>query len=860
MYDYLLDQALKNVWCTPNQDRQSNSKPVRLTPTGGSWNSVQIVWERIPLPEVNKRFHVYQIGQLHPQLMNLFPSFMRWKKISENCTEQNVICDIYDESGLQYLRGLCWYQVTRSRNLILAIREPEPNTIPLSFLEPDIYFRVYANEYFNSHESSPINDFIKVDGKRMLSTNDILDFQTEFNNLKTLPGHVYAFINGFKVHELSMVTLRIGDLAEYVYDSSIKSIYDFKIDSLKTFLSILDNERKYLLHYPGQNLVIDYQDDIDVFLIKKEVGNQYKGIYFHKNKEDALRMVTHKDYSIPVDNVESLMLFRNEWPDAKELTVRLHIRKSGYFRPLVFENNRIHELYKLNDNDLVGAMIGIDSNVSVFKAENLENSGYTEVMRSIGSCLTRELVERAFGYNAISKMIGDTPRIPRDYSGQRIVDVSYVLSLHSTGYEYDQDGVLIDWHPHVSGTVYSTRSPDTQLVEQIAGYTNHQIEEYWNQREVDLIEDIEYRFYTTTLEAGVPGKEWIDVTDSALYAIVDNKATWLTNSNTTYTLVRGNSINLGYRVSLPIHQGLLKFSLTQVVTREGNTGQQPLEIPMGELDVFLNGKSLIEDLDYFVNFPEIVITNKEYLINPMTDLQEITIRFTGHCQPDLSRDKRRDMGFIDHGLLSHNNRFDIRDDKVLRITVDGALYERSELEYSEEDSGVLVPDARNGSPYLIRDIVVPTRGLTDESTYQLREKSLLIDKAVSDFMSLKIPGPQFPNPNVIQAHYPIFSPFICKILFDLVNGVLDYEFAKERYNDDLAVSKVSDYLYLLDFDPTQTKNLVDLRYVMIHPHFLNVHIDVNIYQYSLLDRLCRVLCEGRVQLNHFLRIVDYGLD
>lgn len=859
MYDYLLDQALKNIWCTPNQDKQTRAKLARLTPASGSWGSVQVMWDNITLPERNKRFHVYMIGQLHPLLMGLFPVSERWMTIAENCNKQNMICDIYDKSGIQYPRFQTWYYVTKNKNLLIAIKEPDINTIPIDFLKPDVYFRVYTNQYFSSEESSPLNDYINVIGKRIRSNADLTEMQQKFIDHQALPGHVYAFVNGFKVNELSLLTMVIGDLVEMVYDSSIKAIYDFNVNELKTFVSTLDNKRKYLLHYEGNTNIIDYQDDVDVFLIKKEVGNQHQGILFHKNREDALRNVTHKDYSVPVDIANTLTLQHPEWTNLDDLTIRLHIRKSGYFRPLVFESNKIQELYKLNNDDLVGAMLGIDSNVDVFKAENLEHSKYCEIMRSTETCLPKELVEGAFGYNAISKMLGDTPRVPRLYSGQYIVDVPYGLVLHSSGYEYDEDGVLIDWHPHVNGTIYSTRSSNTKLVEQIAGYSGTSVEEYWGDREVNLLSGVSYRFYTCPLHNGEPNNEWVDVTDSANYAIINGKATWLTNELTTSTMIRGDSRNLGYKIELPISNGLLKFSLTQKVTINGVTGTHVMKIPMGQLDVFLNGKSLIEDLDYFVHFPQIVIVNKEYLVDPMNQDQEITIRFTGHCNKELERNKTWDVGFIDHGLLSNNNRFDIRDDKVIRITVDGSLYERNELEYAENNSGVLVPDARNGSPYLIRDIIVPTVDLTEKGTYELREQAIATDTAISDFMTLKIPSPQFPNPNIIVEHYSIFSPFICKILFDLVNGILDYEIVKTRYNDQQAIDLVEDYLYLLEYDPTQYNNKVDEQYVKIHPHFLPTVIDVNIYQYTLLENLIRVLCNGKIKLSHFLRVVGYGI-
>jgi hypothetical protein len=42
MYDDLVDNALRNVWYAPTQDRQAILQPARLTPDGGVTNSVQI--------------------------------------------------------------------------------------------------------------------------------------------------------------------------------------------------------------------------------------------------------------------------------------------------------------------------------------------------------------------------------------------------------------------------------------------------------------------------------------------------------------------------------------------------------------------------------------------------------------------------------------------------------------------------------------------------------------------------------------------------------------------------------------------------------------------------------------------------
>lgn len=859
MFDYLVDYALKNIWCTPDQDTQLIVQPAKLTPYGGAWNKVDIHRSTYPLPEAKVRFHVYQIGQLHPMLMRLFPSNQVWMRISENCTKQYMIANVYNDAGVQMPLFECWYMVTEDKNLVIALKEQDRT--PINLDTDNMYFRVYSNEYFKSVRSTPNADYVKVGGKRCLNQQEILDLQYEFTHLQTLPGHAWATVNGYKVSNIDLFTAQVGDVVEYVYDSSIKRILDFKIKDLKNFNSWLDDRRKYLLHYAGRgDNTIDYNDDIDLYLLEPLAQNRHKGIYFHKNPKDAMRNLTHKDYSIPVQMVSAFVAAEPTWNDANLLTLRLHIRKSGYQRPLVYEASRIHELYKMADADVRRALLGLDSVVPEWRAENLEGAGYTQVMafdkqtKPKPTCLSPELVQEALGYNAISKQLADTPRFVRVSSGQKVIDVPYGLQKKSTAYEYDDKGVMLAWHPHQEGSIYPARDTRTKYVEMIANYTDDQIEEVYGNVVSTLSPNANYRFYTCPIRNGQPTNEWVDVTDSGLYAVVNNQLTWFTDPD-TYPMVRGDSQNLGYDLNLVPVGGILKFSLTHRVFRGGVTATQVMQIPMGELDLMLNGKSLIEDLDYIVRFPEIVINNKEYIkADDRNGPQRITVRFTGFCDKDFNRVNQEDKGWVDHALLSHNNRFDIRDDKVLRITVDGCLKDRTELLFAETHSGVIAPDARNGAPYLIRDIIVPLRGLTKENTYSLREKSRATDKRVSDYLTLKLPEKPFNNPNAIQKLYQVFSPFVCKITYDLKNGIIDDPRIWDHYGDQDVKEICEEYEYLLKYDPTQETTPVDPEYVIIHPHNLMEVIDLDIYRYTFLEKVVRLYTRGKVQLSHFIRL------
>jgi hypothetical protein len=296
---------------------------------------------------------------------------------------------------------------------------------------------------------------------------------------------------------------------------------------------------------------------------------------------------------------------------------------------------------------------------------------------------------------------------------------------------------------------------------------------------------------------------------------------------------------------------ILKFSLIQ---RDINSIFKVMEIPLGELDIFMNGYSLIENIDYIVMFPEILIINKSYLNDVLNTAQKITIRFTGFCNSDLTRNTEADIGFIKYNLLSKNNKFDIRDDKVLRIVINGKMHNRDSLQFSEVNSGITVPNGNNGLPYSIRDIVVPLRGNAVDDTYTCRNISKIIDKRVSDYMTSYLPEPVMTGPNIVDGLHIVISPFCSKIIYDLKAGLITDPRMKLNYSDSDVVDICKNYEYLLAFDPTQINTELDSNYVEIHPHNLNQVINLDIYSYKFLTKVVSHYLRGRVDISHFVSL------
>jgi hypothetical protein len=841
MEDYLVNHALKNVWCTPDQDNQVIIKPSRITPINGAWGEPLV------------RFHLFQVGQLHPLLLNLFTREGEWVSFAEAMVDGKNICDIYTTLGVQLPRTQTWYMLTPGMNVLIAVKKNLK--LPYDFNDVNIYLRSYSNEYFASGRSQQLTDYVAVEGGTMHTAIDILSLQTKYGQYTTLPGGVYAFVNGYKVPAISMVTTKVGDVAEFVYDSAIVRVLDFKLDQLTTFDSTLDTKGKYVLHYAGSDdLTIDFFDDIDIFLVDPVTQ---RGVYVHKNAADTLRMLSHRDYSIPVAYLAAYLVhFKNAQGviDFKNLYLRLHVRKSGYQRSLVLESHRINELYKLPDVDLTAALLGIESNVPTWRADALESSAYVQLMDSKFTEVTAALVKKAYGYSAIAKLVGDTPSTGKVLGTSRVITVPYLLSSNATAFEYDAQGLLLEWHHHTTGVSYVCHNPATACVEMIAGEGSHRLDEAREQTVVSLDDQADYRFYVAELAPGPVEHNWVDATGSNWYTQTPTEARWSTTS-AQYPMVRSDKKFLLYQELFTVTEGLILLSLTSLQDRSGVEVLRELDVPLGELDVFLNGHSLIEGLDYVMKFPFITIVNKKYLIDPLRIAQTVVIRFTGFCDTQLTPTVKNEFGFIQNGKISVNQRFDIHDGKVLRIVCGGGLKHRDEMVFSEEEKTYNFMDASNGQPYLIRDIVVPMWGLTDTDTYEYRAESLATDKSISDYMSLKVPEAPVAGLNPLLERYAVYSPFLCKLLYDLVSGALPDDEVKGHYDDELVRMMCAPYEYLLAYDPIHIDQAHYPDYVEIHPHLLTTVMSLDLPRYRFISKVVRMYANDRINLSSFIQMV-----
>ena len=118
-----------------------------------------------------------------------------------------------------------------------------------------------------------------------------------------------------------------------------------------------------------------------------------------------------------------------------------------------------------------------------------------------------------------------------------------------------------------------------------------------------------------------------------------------------------------------------------------------------------------------------------------------------------------------------------------------------------------------------------------------------------------MPKRPVPSINPITSYYKLYSPFISKVIFSLLDNAIDQEAIRSHYNDDKIRELVEPYLYLLPMDPIHVDNRPNMDYCIVHPHMLNNLIEVDIYQYRFINRVVNLYGNGLINLSGHLVMI-----
>lgn len=887
----LLNYVVNNSWCDPQQDQQFIIKAGRASNRLGVTVCFDFMGTEINLPAGGKRYHVFFAGQITAEILNLINpgpvwAIAKWRSFSESIITNNIMIDLFTAGGEQIPRFTSYFMVTHNQTFLFCV---ESNSkLALNFSDNNVYLRVYKNLFYTNTAGLTPDDEVLFNGNTNLDNTTRQALIVDHNARLAANRPMLCFVNGYKVPALTAVYMKLGDTAEYIYDGSMREVRRYPINGLSSFESTMDNAYKYLIHDPSLTSIdIDFIDDIDFyvgasFLITEDNGATTrvvdKSYYLGRVKSITQRMVTHRDYSLDTTAVNSIManltadLISDHGAtiinslNSSHFFIELNIRNTIPVRQLVYNNNRINELYKLPSDKVLSAMVGPEASVEVWQAANLEASAYMLHMGTVYEGLTPTMLSDAFGYNAISKIVGDTPQYTAVLSGRTTVTLPPQLRSRSTIYEYDEDGYLIDSYHHVVDEVYLGEIANTNIttvIEGLSGFSTLRPDVKYGTDNIVLTEGSNSKVYRCGDIAGNPDYLWEDITDTDAYEIITNNSYVLGQLVTTNTLnytavdvpdhhlcVISDKDFLQFSLSLDTSSGSLEFTLAQEEDRGAGYLSYPLTIPYGRIDVFLNKKSLIQDIDFYVDFPVVRIINKKYLIQPaISTPQEILVRFYGFCTPNMELEPLTDKGFVRFGQLSKDTRFNIRDDKVLRITLDGKTLVRDQVSFGEENLAGGISDPLNGLPYQIKDLIVPMKNYVPESTHVLRARAQAIDSVVEDYLSEKIPRVVSTGVMSILAKHSVYSPFFSTIIELMTAGTItENECIYLTTTVDIA-NRFSSYTVLLNNDPLNAVKDTDFSFVTVFPHTRDTSVSVQANQYRVLSVLVSLYGAGNISIS-----------
>lgn len=882
MDDYLLRYAIDKVWQNPTQDKQFVYELRRLTPRYGVRDTWVVEWQRYYMPtnQKNDFYHIYQIGSMIPSNMGLPKIKDRWISMKTLAKDYLTLAEAYVTSGIRFPMDETYVLITQSQNMLVAVKINDKYP---SLDENKLYFHLYHDAYFSTKRASDAgHNWIQVDTLIASGLDAVRQMQISIvDTIKAKGGIPQYFVNGRAVDEISITTASGGDYCEFILDPSIKAVYEFPLAGLPVFNSSLDKQRKYILHYPGKQVepTIDFYDDIEIFLCKRGTrAGTYAGVYFQHNDGIWARQLTHRDYSVPVARTAE-MLAENKFlgEDDKDKFFRVYIRRGGYSNELIADANRIEELYKLTDKQIVSLMTGADATNPLWRADALEKTAYVKFMsadvdviypitfnqpelNSQGKVEAMNFAGDVFGYNEAARILNDNPALVfRDPTDNLLkAKLAYNFWQNATAFEYDAKGVLLGYHYHVGGEEYYVRDQATAMVECVTGEGSDNLQGSYGNSPVDLTGGYGWRVYVTAVWAGVPTNEWIDITDRpdrGTWGYFDNtlgkeRWVWTAASTAWYGYVRTDRYFYLKEMRFTDSLGIVRFALDNWEDHEGDMVNRLLTIPFGEMDLFYNNRPCISGLDYTEGELYTVMSNLEF--RNVGGVNTVLVRGTGFCTPDLKRYPPSEVGFVEYGVLSNDSIYQLHSHKVQRIVIDGHYKAPKDVVFAEEHGGYTITSERNGAPFQIQVPQVVFRNVFDDD-YAARVEDDKKDKMTQDAMTFYFPKVKRDYPDTFTNHYMVYSALSNKVLTDILDGTLKPPFVNGRYNDEDVARVMKPYEWLVPLDILNTN--YNTNHVRVYPHWKTDPIGLERDQYDFYIRIVRMYLQRPLDTAPFIYLI-----
>lgn len=893
MTNALVTHAKQKVWCATNQDFQHHIYLSRLTPERGVVSKYPVLWDELQVPLTPTRrdyFHFYQVGNLPTGKFDFIIEENKWINYLDLNKANNILIDVYLISGGIVPRDYIWITRLYNNNIVVAIKNDlkiDYGICNKTYFNGAVYdesfmldnsgciIRFYSNAYFESvgFVNTAINPKqpLQFNYARINSQADYNTFMSRcvvIENQFGSHGLGVYYIDGFVISKPTTFKPEfLGKYFGFMWDESFKFEQLFDIKFLPAFISEKNRGvRKYLLVPNKEYRAIDYYDDIDIYIVNKLTG---KGVYYNMFGRFGINMITHNSYAINADAVENYIQAHKFLGSIDDCAIKIMVRHGGRKNELLNQKSRLRELYQLPYDEIISAHINTPSLVPQWTAPQLEQSAYVNLMSASSSKINEALVVDAYGYNSLCRLFAnpllevvDNEFIAPEIT--RITDKKTGVGSRSV-FCYNSKGLLVgDYYTTSSSPIGSLPAglTDIKTVECFNGIASDEEVQAWINDDVSDYDLDQYGFRCYVSPGDINGitNQWQDVTGSKYYTYTKSKPgkpatikwNWaLLSQADLYPAVKTNKTIFLYRWNKPAtveYDGCLEFEVKAIHTWSRVKQKKTLSLPPGNVDVFANGLSLIENVDYFLEWPKVVIINRDVNRSKVID---VIIRCYGFGDPRTGKPfKSAETGFVKGGMLSINDVYDVREDKCLRVVVDNKLVNIADMNFGEYQRGNYYTD---GKPYSVSDYVLPLENLLpDHDSWSLYQETLSIDKIVSNYLTPRLPEKEAINVKVEVTRWPVISPVVSSILHAYTRNYNFDSLVPDNYSNEDIEKWFRPFKWLLDFDPAYRQ--VDENYFRIEPHANATVMTVSQKQYEFLEWINSLYLNNRIDLSMNVKI------
>lgn len=835
--DHLNAIYFQQVWNAPRENGRANVRLHKVA-TRVKAGLVAVGRTVVGLPTTDTVYAVYQTGyRAFHQFMNL--PLDQWVKAKEYLSAGQVSVTIYGVSGRTspiedvYIRYM-------SNNDKVLVSVPVSHTVKcVGELYPDLYLTVFRDL---TRSTPTIHQYFvagtALNGATPPGTIQSAITTSRINN----PNGTIVTVNGWAYAPEHVPSLVAGDVVEILSDPDIVGYVDITVDDNSTgYYSERYEEYRELIHIPKDLNPLNILINTDNLTTIVYDPINHKGVLGHRVSEHALEPVTHNDFSMGRTAITG---FTNSL-EALTVVVRLFVRLPVDRNILNQDVNYIKDLYSLSDSDIIDQLLGTASpQIPEWSASHLEQSDYLDLIYSDRRQTIDQAVPNfveAMGYYDVASVLGQQMRFYTYKNSQvkivkpvRLFGYRCQAMVFSNGIKIREGDYTITDHDSRTFLLGFSLGSGVSVGDRIAVY----------------ICEEGYRTPTPFTPTALIPSITFDSSDYEVYAVTeyeDPQSIWGGNTSFGYKRITGSTSEYvveenqdkSYKFTFRMKNFdkdfycIPKYGLSTAVYDLTSliSGNNPIILPLQVRDingdfipivgyetseVYLNGRCLIEDIDYEIK-PVLhadgstlqnllTVTNCDYL-----DLEggENILEVCFHGDRVVSEDKG-------YGIENQLYRSAV---PMLFSKSSSRTYIRGVLQETVTESGNIVSvvgEEDNGAPFLIRHFLAygALKLLDNVSPNQDINLKTRIDHV------LGIDVPDADDTTIVTHLHSLYSVFLAKIVTDVGNGVFHI---KDEPSDTGFLRQFKPYALLLERDPIvgPRNDLIDRRFVTLASHYAN---------------------------------------